>query len=105
MTTGQTFNTTNGYCKNFYKEVIKVAKEVGCQVLHPFSEDDMYLKFVAASQPQLSANPDSPQRYVIDSNGTEEAARDLCEFIDLSELLDAKKGPRRPHLIFAFDES
>jgi hypothetical protein len=48
----------------------------------------------------------SPSRFVgTDGNGIQEAGLALCEFVDPRGTLIYNKGPRRPLVIFSFDES
>jgi hypothetical protein len=44
-------------------------------------------------------------RYVLKGGKLGEAAKALCRFIDEYRLLDSKNGPRRPLVVFAFDEA
>ena len=49
---------------------------------------------------------ESPDRYISrDQKRLKQAAERLCRFIDPQRLLDRAKGPRRPLIIFAFDEA
>jgi hypothetical protein len=44
-------------------------------------------------------------QYVLQGDGVREAGEELCCFIDEHSLLDSDEGPRRPLVVFAFDEA
>jgi hypothetical protein len=51
-------------------------------------------------------NETSPDRYLSEYlKGMEQAGEKLCRFVDRHHQLDSAEGPRRPLVVFAFDEA
>ena len=44
-------------------------------------------------------------RYVLEDEGLQKAGEALCRFVDEHHFLDWENGPRRPLVVFAFDEA
>ena len=71
----------------------------------------MFQKFMKgiqqANEPGFSKEPKEFHPYVFkDWEGVEDAAKHLAQFVDPNNLLDRDGGhPRRPLVIFAFDEA
>jgi hypothetical protein len=104
MTKGQSFEASNDYRKNFYRDVISLASaEVNFCAPIGFLKMTNISKFTRDNQ---VTEPGSPPRYVDQSQcGVRESAEELCRLIDPQKTLDSPKGPRRPLVILAFDES
>ncbi|KAH9953569.1 hypothetical protein BC827DRAFT_1379867 [Russula dissimulans] len=87
MTKGQSFEASNDYRKTFYRDVISLAS-------------------AECTRDNQVTEPGSPPRYVdLSQCGVRESAEELCRLIDPQKTLDSPKGPRRPLVILAFDES
>lgn len=91
MTEGQSFECSNEYRTRFYDDAIKLANEKV-----DFCSFIGFFKMTNISQ--FNEQAQDARKSVKDS-GT-----DLCRFIDPYDVLDSS-GPRRPLLIFSFDES
>ena len=111
MTDGQSFKGPNEYRERFYNEVIQLADKVSSRGFPHFGENDNVSKFIEgiqqANEPGFSKEPEEFQPYVSkDWEGVEDAAEHLAQFVDPNNLLDRDEGhPRRPLVIFAFDEA
>ncbi|KAF8492187.1 hypothetical protein F5888DRAFT_1619276, partial [Russula emetica] len=92
MTEGQSYRGPNAYREGFYKRVTQLADEVSSQ-----QTDD----------PRDSEQPKEFHPYVSkDGDGIENAGKLLARFVDPRNLLDRDvERPRRPLVIFAFDEA
>ena len=90
MSEGQSYQGPNTYRECFYKEVTQLADEVSfCEFPHS-GEDDSFPKFMEGSH----------------YNGIKNAGELLARFVDPGNLLDRREElPRRPLIIFAFDEA
>jgi hypothetical protein len=60
---------------------------------------------MGSSQRVIGKNKGSPGRYESGNRGVEKAGKLLCRFVDPHGLLDSSNGPRRPLVVFAFDEA
>lgn len=97
MTQDQSFKTPNTYRTNFYKDVTALASKVGSLAFLVFMRMTVYFEVL---------DSESPDRYIFrDMKKLEEAAERLCRFVDPQGLMDRAKGPRRPLIVFAFDEA
>jgi len=114
MTKGQSYQGPNAYRKGFYKEVTQLADEVSFRKFPHFGEDDSSPKFMKGSRqksaPKDTGGPKRPEKfdpYILkDGDGIENAGKLLAEFVDPGNVLDRDKElPRRPLVIFAFDEA
>ena len=113
MTEGQSFKGPNEYRERFYNEVIQFADKVSSRGFPHFggNENDNASKFMEgiqqANEPGFSKEPKEFHPYVSkDWEGVEDAAKHLAQFVDPNNLLDRDGGhPRRPLVIFAFDEA
>jgi hypothetical protein len=105
MTEGQSYQGPNTFRKCFYKEVTELADEVSFREFPHFGEDDSFPKFMKGSQ-QIET-PEGPYPYFLkDGDVIAKAGKLLAKFIDPDSLLDRDEGsPRRPLVIFAFDEA
>jgi hypothetical protein len=80
-------------------------------IFHHFSEDDSFPKFIVDSiqinDPKHANEAEEHHPYVSkDGSGVETAGELLARFVDPSKLLDHNAGrPRRPLVIFAYDEA
>jgi hypothetical protein len=94
MTEGQSFETQNTYRTNFYRDVTDLANKVSFLTFF-FVRMTVYFEILK-----------SPDQYIsLDNKRLKEAAERLCRFVDPQGLLDRAKGPRRPLIVFAFDEA
>ena len=111
MTKGQSYQGSNTYREGFYKEVTQLADEVSFREFPHFGEDDSFPKFMEGSQQiENTEEPKQPKGsypYVSeDRNGVEKAGKLLAQFVDPDNLLDRDEElPRRPLVIFVFDEA
>ena len=109
MTRGQSFQSSNEYRQGFFRDVVERANEVSFRVVDLFHESDRSFKFEKGGEKVDGSTHNSPPRYVVSvfekQQGVKEAGEELCRFIDPHRLLDSEKGPRRPLIILAFDES
>jgi len=97
MTKDQSFKTPNTYRTNFYKDVTALASKVSSLAFPVFVRMTVYFEVL---------DSESPDQYIFkDMKKLEEAAKRLCQFVDPKGLLDRAKGPRRPLIVFAFDEA
>ena len=95
MTEGQSFQIPNTYRKNFHSDVTGLANKVSFLACPIFVRITVYFKVL-----------ESPDQYISrDNQRLKEAAERLCRFVDPQGLLDMAKGPRRPLIVFAFDEA
>ncbi len=108
MTKGQSYKRSNDYREEFYKKVIKMAGEVSfCGFPLFFGEDDGFSKFMEGIQQVRLKVPNEFAPYVSkDLMGVDDAGKLLTEFVDPHNFLDRDIGrPRRPLVIFSFDEA
>jgi hypothetical protein len=114
MTKGQSFQGPNAYREGFYKKVTQLADEVSFRGLPHFGEVDGFPKFMEGSKqingPKDTKGPLQPKEFYPfvskDGHGIEDAGNLLAQFVDPDNFLDRdKKLPRRPLVIFAFDEA
>ena len=88
MTTSQSFDTSNTYRKKFYDDVIRLADQnIPTSSGSIFGENNNFFEFLEGD------------------HRVEEAGEMLCRFVDPRGLLDLAEGPRRPLIIFAFDDA
>ncbi|KAF8494140.1 hypothetical protein F5888DRAFT_1848288 [Russula emetica] len=88
MTKGQSYHSSNSDRRIFYEKVIATAKQ-----------------FVEKCEHADEKKEPEHGRYVSEGEGWQEAGYRLCRFIDEHYFLDPKNGPRRPLVVFAFDEA
>ena len=111
MTEGQSYQGANTFRKGFYKEVTDLADEVRFRAFLHFGEDDSFPKFLKdirhTNDPSYTKEPEELHPYVSkDGDGIENAGDLLAQFVDPGKLLDHDgERPRRPLVIFAFDEA
>jgi hypothetical protein len=111
MTKGQSYQGPNAYRKGFYKEVTQLADEVSFREFPHFDEDDSFPKFMEGSQQKNSIkDTEGPKEFdpyfSKEGDGIESAGKLLAQFVDPGNFLDRDKElPRRPLVIFAFDEA
>jgi len=111
MSKGQSYQGPNAYREGFYKEVTQLADEVSFRESPHFCENDSFPKFMEGSRQKNALKdtegPNEFDMYVFeDGDGIEEAGKLLAQFVDPGNLLDRDKElPRRPLVIFAFDEA
>ncbi len=110
MTEGLSFQGQNAYRKGLYKKVIQSADEVSFRGFSHSGEDDRLSKFMEGIQQTTGNDLNEPEEYhpyvSKDGKGVEDAGKLLTEFVDPRNLLNRDKGrPRRPLVIFAFDEA
>ena len=107
MTEGQSYQGPNAYRESFYKKVTQLADEVSFRKFCVFGENNRFPKFMEGSHQKDTKDPAELRPYVSkDGYGIEDAGKLLADFIDRGKLLDSKEGfPRRPLIIFAFDEA
>jgi hypothetical protein len=110
MTEGQSYQGPNAYRNGFYKKVTQLADEVSFRKFRHFGEDNSFPKFIEGSHQKDTKEPEEPTElrpYVSkDGDGIEDAGKLLAQFVDPDNLLDrGEKFPRRPLVIFAFDEA
>jgi hypothetical protein len=97
MTEGQSYQGPNDYREDFYKKVTQEADKVSFRAFPHFGEDDSFPKFIEGGR-QIN----DPKA----GNRVEEAGKQLAQFVDPRGLLDHHEDlPRRPLVIFAFDEA